>query len=120
MASDGEDPDEQFEPLEGMTVYWLVLKTRGPAWATGESPELDRLQAAHRAHLDEIRAQGLALVSGPLLDDGAIRGISILRVKSRAQALAICEADPSVRAGRLSYELHPWMVHKGILEHEQG
>ena len=118
MASDTEAEDEPFEPLQGMTVYWLVLKTSGPTWAPGESPELERLQAAHLAHLDEMRDQGLALVSGPLLDGGYIRGVSILRVASRAEAEAICKADPSVQAGRLSYELYPWMVHKGILERE--
>jgi uncharacterized protein YciI len=116
MASDGSDTDEPFEPPAGMTVYWLVLKTRGLTWAPGESSELERLQAAHLAHLDEMRAQGLALISGPLLDGGDIRGVTILRVASRAEAEAICEADPSVQAGRLSYELHPWMVHKGVLE----
>ncbi len=120
MASETEGMGEQFEPLEGMTVYWLVLKTRGPTWAPGESPELDRLQAAHLAHLDELRAQGLLLISGPLLDGGFIRGVSVLRVASRAEAVALCEADPSFKAGRLSYELHPWMVHKGILERENG
>jgi hypothetical protein len=30
MASDGGDIKDQFEPLAGMTGYWLVLKTRGP------------------------------------------------------------------------------------------
>jgi uncharacterized protein len=118
MASDGGDMAEPFEPLPGMTVYWLVLKTRGPTWTPGESSELERLQAAHLAHLDEMNDQGLALVSGPLLDGGYIRGVSILRVVSRAEAEAICKADPSVQAGRLSYEVHPWMVHKGILEPE--
>ena len=118
MACDRIDVDEPLEPLPGMTVYWLVLKTRGPTWTLGESLELDRLQAAHLAHLDEMRAQGIALLSGPLLDCGYVRGVSILRVASRAEAEAICEADPSVLAGRLSYEVHPWMVHTGILERE--
>ena len=115
MTSESGDADQPFEPIAGMTVYWLVLKTRGPTWAPGESPELERLQAAH---LDEMRDQGLALISGPLLDGGFIRGVSILHVASRAEAEAICKADPSVQAGRLSYEVHPWMVHKGILEPE--
>jgi hypothetical protein len=57
MTSDGEDIDESLEPRASMTVYRLVLKTRGSAWAPGESPELERLQAAHLAHLDEMRAE---------------------------------------------------------------
>jgi uncharacterized protein len=108
--------EEQFEPREGMTVYWLVMKTRGPTWAPGSSPDLDRLQAAHLAHLNELRQRGLLLISGPMLDDGFIRGVSVLRVHTRAEAVTLCEEDPSFKAGRLSYELHPWMVHKGILE----
>ena len=88
MASNGGDMAEPFEPLPGMTVYWLVLKTRGPTWAPGESPELERLQAAHLAHLDEMRDQGLALVSGPLLDGGYIRGVSILQRRARKLLLS--------------------------------
>lgn len=115
----GATTEEQFEPIEGMTVYWLVMKTRGPGWAPGDSPELERLQAAHLAHLNDLRERGLLLVSGPMLDGGFIRGVSVLRVKTRAEAVALCEEDPSFIAGRLSYELHPWMVHKGILEREE-
>jgi hypothetical protein len=56
------------------------------------------------------------VISGLLLDGGYICGVSILHVVSRAEAEVICEADPSAQAGRLSYELHLWMAHKGILE----
>jgi uncharacterized protein YciI len=107
--------DEHYEPLEGMAVYWLVLRTRGPLWTPDESPELDRMQEAHLAHLRELSERGVLLISGPLLDGGFLRGVSVLRVGSRAEAQALCEADPSVKAGRLGFELHPWMVHQGIL-----
>jgi hypothetical protein len=31
------------------------------------------------------------------------------------EAQALSDADPSVEAGRLVSELHPWMIHRGIL-----
>lgn len=116
----GATMEEQYEPIEGMTVYWLVIKTRGPTWAPGESPALERLQAAHLAHLNDLRHRGLLLISGPLLDGGFLRGVSVLRVKTRAEAVALCEEDPAFKAGRLSHELHPWMVHKGIMERDEA
>jgi hypothetical protein len=50
-----------------------------------------------------------------MLDNGDLRGVSILRVGSLEEAQALSDADPSVQANRLVSELHPWMIHRGIL-----
>ena len=98
----------------GMAVYYLVLLVKGPAWTAEESPELERLSAAHLAHLHELYESGRLILVGPLLDDGLIRGISVFRVGSAAEARALAEADPAVQAGRFVAELHPWMAQQGI------
>lgn len=53
--------------------------------------------------------------SEQMLDDGDLRGVGVFRVISRAEAQALSEADPAVRAGSLISEIHPWMIFKGIL-----
>jgi uncharacterized protein YciI len=54
-------------------------------------------------------------MAGPFLDDSPICGIYLLKVKSIEDARALAELDPSVQAGRLMVELHPWEVPLGIL-----
>ena len=58
------------------TTYYLGLIKKGPTWAADETPEIDRLQAAHLAHIQALRAAGKIVVAGPLLDDGFLRGIT--------------------------------------------
>jgi len=114
-----EDLNETaFDVPQGMTIYYLRLLKRGPVWTAEETPELERLQAAHLAYGQKLREMGKAIINGPLLDNGDLRGVSVLRVNSLAEAKALSDADPSVQAGRLVSELHPWMVHKGILPGE--
>lgn len=51
----------------------------------------------------------------PLTDGGTIRGLCVFKAASLEEARAFEEADPAVKAGRLTVEVHPWMVQKGIL-----
>jgi uncharacterized protein len=111
-----EDKQEWiFEVPPDMTVYYLRILKRGPLWSPEETPELERLQEAHLAYGRKLTAEGKLVINGPLLDGGDLRGVSVMRVSSLEEARVLSEGDPSVQAGRLSFELHPWMVYKGIL-----
>lgn len=101
--------------LEGMPVYYFGLLVRGPSWTPGNSPELQALQAQHMAHIQKTAEAGKLVIAGPLGDSGPIRGILVYKVASLDEAKALAEADPTVKAGRLSVELHPWNVPKGSL-----
>ena len=98
----------------GMAVYYLVMLVKGPAWTAEETPDLERLQEAHLAHLSKLYESGKLILVGPLLDNGFIRGISVFQVASAAEARALAEADPAVQAGRFVVELYPWMAQQGI------
>ncbi len=115
MTEYTQNPTEQFEVLPGMTVYYLRLLKRGPLWTPQETPELERLQSAHVAYGRHLVETGKMLLNGPLLDNGDLRGVGIFRVGSLAEAQSLSDADPSVQAGRLVSEIHPWMVGKGVL-----
>ncbi len=91
-----------------------ILK-RGPIWTPEETPEVERLQAAHLAYGQKLREEGTLILNGPLLDNGGLRGVGVFRVDSLEEAQQLSDADPAVQAGRLVSELYPWMIFRGIL-----
>lgn len=115
MVQKEHDAAEQFEVPQDMTVYYLRLLKRGPIWTAEETPEVERLQVAHLAYGQKLREAGKLILNGPLLDNGDLRGLGIFRVGSLEEAQTLADADPAVQAGRLISEIHPWMIHKGIL-----
>ena len=96
-------------------IYFISLLRKGPAWTAQESPELDQLQARHMAHTQQLLASGATIASGPVDDGSDIRGFSIFRTATLAEARALAEADPGVQASRFVVELYPWMVPVGLL-----
>ena len=115
MAESPNQATVQFEVPHDMAVCYLRLLKRGPLWTAEETPEVERLQATHLAHGRKLREAGTLILNGPLLDNGELRGVGILRAGSLEEAQALSDADPAVQAGRLISELHPWMIHRGVL-----
>lgn len=102
-----------------MAVYYVYLLKKGPAWSPDSTPEIDALQEAHLANLDRLGQDGKLVLNGPLLDSfqlsGEIRGIGVLKAASLEEAQEWISTDPMVKVGRLVFELHTWMVRRGIL-----
>lgn len=96
-----------------MQQYFIAFLKSGPVRSQSKA-EADSLQALHLAHLGRMYAEGYADISGPFGDDGEIRGITIYNVPTFAMADSLANLDPSVRAGRLSIEVHPWWAAKGF------
>jgi uncharacterized protein YciI len=73
--------------------------------------ELDELQARHLAYRAELRRQGTIVVNGPFgaQSDPSYRGMSIFACHP-AEAARLSDADPSVVAGRLAYDVMEWWV----------
>lgn len=115
VTENAHDTVESFAIPEGMVVYYLRVLKRGLLWTPEETPEVARLQAAHIAYGGQLLASGKLILNGPLIDNGDLRGVGVFRVGSLEEARALSDADPSVRAGRLISEIHPWMIFKGIL-----
>lgn len=83
--------------------------------------ELDALQARHLAYRAELRRQGVLVVNGPLAEqsDTTLRGLSIFAC-GLAEAARLSDADPSVQAGRLAYDLMEWWVAADTLAFPQA
>lgn len=118
MTEDANEAQGQSEIPPNMKVYYLRMLKRGPLWTPEETPELERLQAAHLAYGQKLREAGKLVVNGPVIDRGDLRGVGVFCVSSLREAQELSDGDPSVQAGRLVSELHPWMIHRGILPEE--
>ena len=107
------------EHFPQMTIYYVYLLRKGPTWSPEETPEVNDLQEAHLANMRRLGEMGKLVINGPLLDSfatsGEIRGIGVLKTSSLAEAQGLISTDPMVKAGRLIFELHTWMVQKHIL-----
>jgi uncharacterized protein YciI len=92
----------------------LVLLRRGPRAAALSDEDLEDLQTRHLAYLDEMRHRGHLAAAGPFAGqpDETLRGIC-LYVTDVETTRVLAEADPSVRAGRLSVDVMRWSFLRG-------
>jgi len=96
-----------------MQQYFIAFLKKGPIRTQNEE-EAARLQNEHLAHLKKMYDLGYADISGPMGDDGDIRGITIYNVPTFEMADSLANSDPMVKAKRLVIELHPWWAAKGF------
>jgi uncharacterized protein len=99
--------------LDAYTVVFLRRPAEEPD-LTDE--QLDALQERHLAFLARMRAEGHALVTGPVTGqpDESLRGIAIYRT-SVDETRRLAEQDPSVQAGRLAVDVFTWLMPAGTL-----
>ena len=101
---------------DAFDVYTLVLLRRPPNAPEMPEADLDALQSRHLAYRADLRRQGVLVANGPLGEqsDTTFRGLSIFAC-GLDEAARLSDADPSVQAGRLAYELMEWWVAAGTL-----
>jgi len=97
-----------------MATYQVGFYRKGPNWTPGSTPELQKLQSEHHAHIGKMAETGKLIIAGPFADGGDLRGMLIFRVETPEEAKALAEQDPAVKAGRLILEWHPWFAAKNI------
>lgn len=104
---------------DAFDVYTMVLLRRPADAPQLSEEELDALQARHLAYRAELRHAGL-VVNGPLGEqsDITLRGLSIFATDLE-EARRLSDADPSVQAGRLTYDVFEWWVAAGSLAFPQ-
>ncbi len=118
MIYNDEEARKDAESI-GMTVYYVFLLKKGPTWTPDETPEVNALQEAHLANYRRLAEMGKLVLTGPFLDSfqlsGEMRGMGVLRADSYEEAFELISTDPMVKANRLTFELHAWMIKKGML-----
>ena len=105
------------DPPFEMESVQLVLLMRAPTWKKLPPEEAEALQKQHMAHLTAMGTSGQMVAAGPFSDqaDPAYRGVCIYRVGSVAEARALAEQDPIVKAGQLRVEAMTWWFGKGYV-----
>ncbi|CAN5606785.1 hypothetical protein BH20ACI3_BH20ACI3_13260 [soil metagenome] len=98
-----------------MTTAYIGFLSRGAKWTPEKTPQTEELQKAHRANINKLAETKKLVVAGPFGDNGQLRGIFVFKVGSLDEAKELAATDPSVQAGRLSIDIHPWLVPDGIL-----
>lgn len=95
-----------------MQQYYMVFLKSGPD-RSQDSTEAAELQKKHLAHLSRLYEEGYTSLTGPMGDNGDIRGIVVFNTATQKEADSLANLDPMVKAGRLVVEVHPWWVAKG-------
>lgn len=95
-----------------MQQYYIVFLKSGEN-RSQDSITLAKLQEQHMAHLSRMYSEGYTSLTGPIGDDGELRGIVIYNTPTQKEADSLARLDPMVMAGRLKVEVHPWWVAKG-------
>ena len=101
---------------DAFDVYTVVLLRRPPNAPQLSEDELDALQSRHLAYRAKLRRDGVLVANGPLREqsDETLRGLSIMSC-DLDEARRLSDLDPSVQAGRLTYDVFEWWVAAGTL-----
>ena len=92
--------------------YFFVLLKKGPH-RDQDSVTAAIIQREHIENINRMAASGKLNVAGPFLDAGNLSGIFIFDSGNEDEVRKMVDNDPAVKAGRLIYEIHPWMTEKG-------
>lgn len=92
------------EPRDLQTMQ-IVLLTKGPAWTSDATSDVQTLQRAHATYLSGLSMSGKLAIGGTFADAGDLRAMLLLKVPTVEEARAIAAASPAVKAGRLAADV---------------
>lgn len=101
---------------DAFDAFTIVVLRRPADVPEMSDEELAELQTRHLAYRRELGEQGVLVANGPLLEqsDPSYRGMSIFACDA-TEAARLSDGDPSVAAGRLTYDVMDWWVGAGSL-----
>jgi uncharacterized protein YciI len=96
------------KPEPEMRAFVVGLLYKGSKWQPVTTDDARKLQAAHRANIARLVAEGSMAVAGPIDDAGDLRGLFIFNVRTVEEAKRLVATDPAVAAQQLRFELYPF------------
>lgn len=100
-----------------LEAFELVVLRRPASVPEHDDETIGRIHREHLAYCDAMRAAGHTVAHGPVLDqpDESVRGLVFYRTGSLERARELAQADPTVRAGRLTVEVMTWWCAPGTM-----
>jgi len=97
---------------ESWSTHYVWFLVTNPEYAPSSKDQESALTAAHIQYQLRLQEDGRAIVAGGLGEGPgeSIVGLTVLRAESLAEAQAIADADPVVKAGRLLAWVREWWV----------
>jgi uncharacterized protein YciI len=99
----------------GMHKYVMAFLKTGPT-KIADKTKMAELQKAHLRNITKLADEGKLVMAGPFMDEGAIEGIFVFDVTTVAEAKALTETDPAIKAGTLIMELRPFYCSAALME----
>jgi uncharacterized protein YciI len=95
------------QEMKLVEFHMAVLKV-GPKWKGTDDEEHKKIHAEHVAYFEDVVKAGRAVLGGPFVDEGDIKGVIVFRAKNADEARMWAESAPAVKSGYLIAEMHPW------------
>lgn len=92
------------------THFFYLAKPPRETFVKDATPEEYEILGRHFAFMDDIRARGKLLLTGPCLD--GFGGVAIFKVTDLVEAEKLMASDPAIQAGLFTGTLHPMSVDK--------
>jgi len=99
---------------DSMMTYVLGLTRTGPRYSGSGTSARNELRPSSLETTDRMLEEGKVILQG-WFGDGDPMSLYVFSTSDTAVARRWCDADPTVRSGRLRVELHPWMVAYGVI-----
>lgn len=99
----------------GMKQYVMAFLKKGTTLVSDTAKRKELLRG-HMANITRLTNEGKLVVAGPMMDDTGLEGIFVFNVKTIAEAEALSQTDPAVKAGMFAMEYHPWYATAALME----
>lgn len=100
--------EQKAVPQHKMVEFHMALLKPGPNVMDAHNEAGKNIHLQEMAYFEELVKSGKVVLGGPLADSEEYRGLYVFRAKSAEEARAWADADPAVKAGHLTVEMHPW------------
>jgi uncharacterized protein len=99
------------EPAKAKKQHFLIMLKPGRAgFLEAPTPAEQKTVGEHFQYLKKLAADGKVVLAGPSINGDKTFGIVVLEVASEAEATALMQGDPSVRAGVMKGEVLPFTL----------
>ncbi len=99
----------------GMKQYVMAFLKKGKT-EMADKTRVNELLKGHLANISKLADEGKMVLAGPMMDNTGLEGIFIFNVKTVAEAEALSNTDPAVKAGLFSMEFHLWYASAALME----